>query len=293
MLAKTVVALVRKAAKRRRKLASSDVAIVSAAKSGRTWLSAMISHVYHQRFGLPESDIIRGDNFHRMDRRAPRILFTHDNRKDSKHHPLFHAKDFRGLKTVLLVRDPRDVAVSAHFQSLRNANKRDVGEVAARAEDSAMFGYVALRKMPQVIAFLKRWEAQWPKIEAGIVVRYEDLRWRPESELKRIMEFIDGQEASPQEIERAVAFASFDSLKSKEADHFFSTDRLRPGIASNPDSFKVRRGKVGGYQDYFSSDQLTAIEAMVAEAKLDAFGYVPNPNLKEAKAAGSTTPSRS
>ena len=57
--------------------------IFSKAKSGRTWLAAMISHVYHQRLGLPESEIIRFDNFHRMDKRAPRILFSHDNAKDA------------------------------------------------------------------------------------------------------------------------------------------------------------------------------------------------------------------
>src|SRR5262245_23927152 len=83
MSLKTLFARVRKVAKRHLKLGGNDVAVVSAAKSGRTWLSAMISHVYHQRFGIPEGEIIRNNNFHRLDPRAPRIFFTHDNRKDS------------------------------------------------------------------------------------------------------------------------------------------------------------------------------------------------------------------
>jgi hypothetical protein len=273
---KTFIGRAVKARKRRRKLASSDVVIVSAAKSGRTWLAVMISHVYHQRFCLPHSDIIRGDNFYQLHRLAPRILFTHDNRKDGQHTPLFRSNDFRNVKTLLLVRDPRDVAVSAHFQFLRNTGKHRLFGVAPEGGKDSMFEYVALHKMPHVIAFLQRWAAQWPEVKAGLIVRYEDLRQKPKLELKRIMQFIDGHAPADFEIEQAVAFASFDSLKQKEASNFFATDRLRPSIETNPNSFKVRRGKVGGYQDYFLPEELERLEMLIAEAKLDVFGYLPD-----------------
>jgi len=45
------------------------------------------------------------------------------------------------------------------------------------------------------------------------------------------------------------------SLSRKEADGFFKSDKLKPGDASDGDSYRVRRGKSGGYRDYFSDEQ--------------------------------------
>jgi alcohol sulfotransferase len=261
--------------KRRRKLAASDVAIVSPAKSGRTWLSAMLSHVYHQRHGIPESLLIRGDNFHRLDPRVPRVFFTHDNRKDEEHRPLFGVEDFRDKKVVLLVRDPRDVAVSAHFAKPRNARRVGAEQAAAAADPRRLFDFVVSRKLPQVLAFLTRWRDQLPRLERALVVRYEDLRERPEAELARVVGFVDGRPPDADEIARAVAFASFESLRAKEASGFFASDRLRPAEPAHPGSHKVRRGQVGGHREHFTPDQLAHLDAMLAEAKLDSFGYAP------------------
>src|SRR5207249_4526496 len=116
------------------------------------------------------------------------------------------------------------------------------------------------------------------------------LRDCPEVQLARIMEFIEGRPADKTEIESAVAFAAFDDLQRKESANFFSTDRLRPGDAANPNSFKVRRGKVGGYRDYFSPDQLARIEARIAEARLGGFGYLPDPVAAESQPTEPSAP---
>ena len=52
-----------------------------------------------------------------------------------------------------------------------------------------------------------------------------------------------------------------------------SSDRLRATDLSNPDSFKTRRGKVGGYQDDFSKAEVEAIERHVNETLRERFGY--------------------
>ena len=49
--------------------------------------------------------------------------------------------------------------------------------------------------------------------------------------------------------------------------------RLRPGDKSNPNSFKVRRAKVGGYHDYFEDNQLAVIDRSVVERLDPVFGY--------------------
>jgi alcohol sulfotransferase len=49
--------------------------------------------------------------------------------------------------------------------------------------------------------------------------------------------------------------------------------RLRPGDRANPDSYKVRRAKVGGWRDYFDDRESAAIDAMLAARPLPLFGY--------------------
>ena len=44
------------------------------------------------------------------------------------------------------------------------------------------------------------------------------------------------------------------------------------GDKDNPDSYKVRRAKVGGYRDYFTDEQCEQLDAMVAELN-PVFGY--------------------
>jgi alcohol sulfotransferase len=55
---------------------------------------------------------------------------------------------------------------------------------------------------------------------------------------------------------------------------FGSADRrIVPGQAGNPDSFKVRRGKVGGYRDYLSDAQVAELDGLVATRLSSVFGY--------------------
>jgi hypothetical protein len=46
-----------------------------------------------------------------------------------------------------------------------------------------------------------------------------------------------------------------------------------PKDVNNPESFKTRRGKVGGYRDQFTADELVTIERCVSDNLSSAFGY--------------------
>ena len=63
-------------------------------------------------------------------------------------------------------------------------------------------------------------------------------------------------------------------MKKMEQDKFFkgSGARVKPGDKDNPQSFKVRKAKVGGYSDYFTDEQCEQLEQMMTQ--LDPmFGY--------------------
>jgi len=52
-----------------------------------------------------------------------------------------------------------------------------------------------------------------------------------------------------------------------------SGSRMAPGDRKNPDSFKVRRGKVGGFSDYFDEDQVNTIEQLLQQTLQPVYGY--------------------
>jgi alcohol sulfotransferase len=49
--------------------------------------------------------------------------------------------------------------------------------------------------------------------------------------------------------------------------------RLRPGDRANPQSYKVRRAKVGGWRDYFDEEEVAAIDRLLAARPRPPFGY--------------------
>jgi hypothetical protein len=63
---------------------------------------------------------------------------------------------------------------------------------------------------------------------------------------------------------------------------------MAPRDRSNPNSYKVRRAKVGGYRDYFDDQQVEQIEALVSARLLPFFGYT-----REEQAAEEATTSES
>jgi hypothetical protein len=48
---------------------------------------------------------------------------------------------------------------------------------------------------------------------------------------------------------------------------------MMPRDKDNPDSFKVRKGKVGGYRDYFTDEEVAAIDRRLAETLASLFNY--------------------
>jgi len=64
-------------------------------------------------------------------------------------------------------------------------------------------------------------------------------------------------------------------MKKMEQESSFrgSGSRMLPGDPKNPDSYKVRRGKVGGFSDYFDEDQVNTIEQLLQQALQPVYGY--------------------
>jgi len=202
---------------------------------------------------------------------VPRIFFTHDNYiKDVTGDPASKAP-FYDKPVVLMARDPRDVAVSQFFQwKFRlKPNKVVLNRYPDRDTDVGLYDFVTGGNpggsLQAVIDYLNHWAREAPRLERLHLLRYEDLRADPDSQLAALLGFM-GVEATAGERRAAIEHAAFDNMKKMESsDTFRFAGRMRARDKDNPDSFKVRRAKVGGYRDYFSDDEVAEIDRLVAE----------------------------
>jgi len=265
-----------------RKLKLADCVIVSFGKSGRTWLRVMLSRFYQVKHGLSERHLIGFDNLHRKNPAIPRLFFTHDNyikdytgNRDSK-------ADFYDKKVVLLVRNPLDVAVSQFFQwkYRMRPGKKALNDYPQHGADVAIYDFVMDPDagLPKIIDYLNLWASEAEKVGSLLIVRYEDMRANTAGVLERIVDFI-GTPGTAEEIAEAVRFASVENMREMEQKRTFwlSGSRMVAKDRSNPNSYKVRKAKVGGYRDYFDDAQIRAMNQVLAERLAPVFGYRPDP----------------
>tara|TARA_B100001540_G_scaffold211565_1_gene186490 strand:- start:3095 stop:4039 length:945 start_codon:yes stop_codon:yes gene_type:complete len=262
-----------------RTLRKSDVVFVSFGKSGRTWLRVMISQLFRVKYDLPDNLILSYDNFHALNSAIPKTFFTHDNYIKDYTGDFDSKRPFYDKTVVLLVRDPRDVAVSQFFQWKHRLKpgKVAINNYPPRDQDVALFDFVMSEGgggMAEVTRYMNLWAREMHKVEKFLLVRYEDLRARPQEELRRMLDFI-GVQATDAQVEAAVEFSSFDNMKKMEsgAQSLLAGGRMKPRDKDNPDSYKVRRAKVGGYRDYFSDEEVAAIDARLAQTLDPMYGY--------------------
>ena len=261
-----------------RKLQRADCVLMSWGKSGRTWLRVMLSRFYQLAHGLPEGMMLEFDNMHRANPAIPRVFFTHGNYLRD-YTDTWHTKQpFYGKKVLLLVRDPRDVAVSQYFQWKYRMRpvKMMLNDYPEHGADISIFDFMMDRDagLPKIIEFLEVWQRELPRVRQSMVLRYEDMRADPESALGRALSFL-GTPGTEQQIREAAAYASYDNMKQLEQQQVYrlSGARLAPGDQANPQSYKVRRAKVGGWRDYFDDQQVAAIDGLLASRPSPPFGY--------------------
>jgi hypothetical protein len=261
-----------------RRLRDADIVIVSFGKSGRTWLRVMLSRLYQVKHGLSQRYLLGFDNFHSMNRAIPKIFLTHDNYIKDYTGNVDNKSDFYSHKVVLLARDPRDVAVSQYFQwrYRMKPNKKVLNKYPGAGEDVSTFDFVMDKDagLPKIIEFMNLWASERERLKGFFLLRYEDLRARPEDTLKALLEFI-GTPGTEEEIREAVEFSSYENMKKMEQKKTFwlSGGRMVPKDRDDPNTYKVRRAKVGGYRDYFDDEQVERIEQLVDSTLSPYFGY--------------------
>lgn len=250
------------------KLKKADYTVVSFGKSGRTWLRVLLSRIYQLKHGFKERHMIGFDNFHYMNRSIPKIFFTHDNYLKDYTGNVDNKSDYYGKKVVLLARHPADIAVSQYFQwkyRMRDRKKK-LNKYPDESEISIFNFMQDLDSgLPKIVEFLNLWAEEANEISM-LLVRYEDLRADTPAVLTSVLEFL-GTPAKPDQISEAIDFASVENMRQLESKRVFwlHGSRMQAKDPSNPNTYKVRRAKVGGYRDYLTDEEITWIDSYISE----------------------------
>ncbi len=113
-------------------------------------------------------------------------------------------------------------------------------------------------------------------------VTYEELAATPVETLARTIAFLGWPEKPPGLIEQVVAYGSFENMRKMEEGNVFDSFRLAPPKNGDPNAFKVRRGKVGGYRDYLSAEDIAYLDNYIAQHLDPIYPY----QAEQAAAAG-------
>jgi len=250
----------------------SDVLVLSIGKSGRTWLRVLINKYISLTHDIPLSlnDMSIGND------NIPSILYTHEQwahlcnatfRQRILGRYIVPDRILATKRVVVLYRDPRDVLVSLYFQS-RRGNKRKF------KDDSALMDLVGGSKdrFSKMIQVLNNWRRRLAQHPQCLWISYEELMADTPGKFMEVLRHVGFGVPDEKLVSQAIEFSKFENMKKMEAENHFDSRILRPGDPNDPDSFKVRKGEVGGYVNYFSEDELTILEKSLV--KLDPFyGY--------------------
>jgi hypothetical protein len=199
--------------------------VVSFPKSGRNWLRVML----HELGVAPAFSHAGSEHVHR--RTAEEIA------------PGTPAPERRIL---FLHRDPIDTAVSGYHQATKRVGNFE-GSISEFIRDPR-------HGLEKTILFNRMWIERLRDRPNSFLLSYEELTRDPVRELTSAALFF-GARPAPAEIARVVEENRFERMQARERSGELSRIHgsvLAPKDPEDPDSFKVRRGRIGGYADELS-----------------------------------------
>ncbi|MFN2542181.1 MAG: sulfotransferase domain-containing protein [Chthoniobacterales bacterium] len=248
--------------------------VISIPKSGRTWIRTFLCAYFCKLHGLDFT--LQPERY--GDPTIPRVIYSHDlfehrtkaDRWDwIRGKYLIPGKEFRHRQIVLLARDPRDTFVSLYLQVTR----RDPGTRERFAEKSIgellrdrRFGVGA------IVTTMNDWLNEFSRSRNFFLLRYESLRAAPAQQFRALLARLDEAAPNMSIFQAALEFSEFENMRKLEAAGAFDSKILQARDVTDPESFKVRRGKVGGYKDYLAAEDRQYAAGVLAQ--LDSrFGY--------------------
>lgn len=247
--------------------------VVSYPKSGRTWVRFFLS-MYEQYMldtkGLDNVNLI----FSSIGRNTsifPLLTFDH---RQAQTAILFSSvqKRIKRLKRkhiLFLVRDPRDVIVSAYFDFINRSPLHQGEFKGITLSEFVRHEYLGVKR---IVDFYNSMHAARSTFKTYRIFRYEDLKLEPKVSFKNLISYLSKEKVNLEALMYAIEQSSFQKMKHIEKNNLLKSGRLRAPDPSNENSYKVRKGKIGGYKDTLNTEDLVYIEKAILDLN-PIFGY--------------------
>jgi len=263
-----------------------DVYLLSYPKCGRTWLTLQLGRAISQHYAVEVPNLLKLSSFGEQIPEVPHIRLTHDDQPHRKRpHELSPTREkLAGKKVILMVRDPRDVIVSYYHHKSHREPLRDFWWFQGKRKEthSRFQGTLAdfldeeIGGFDTLLRYYEIWLDARHTPAAFMLLRYEDMQADPAGQLRRVLDFMGLAAITDAEVKEAVEYASFHNMRKIEAGEEVKSFKLKAGDVNDPSSYKVRRGKVGGYRDELTAAQIARLERKMAASLSASYGYEPN-----------------
>ena len=239
----------------------TDNFLISYPKCGRTWIRIVLGKFL---LGDAPGNPIELTELTAANREMPLTVVTHDDGPHLIPHDdiTMSKKAYAGKRVAFLVRDPRDVMVSNFFQYSRRGDSKLIN---SDAGDMTLSQFIRsdIGGLPSLIRFYNAW-AENKGIPAGYeVFFYEDFHAEPMASFDRIVDFLGLRRFGKVALEQAVEFGRFENLQKAETSDVFNDVRLRAADPTDPESRKIRKGKVGGFIDYLDEADIRYCDDLI------------------------------
>lgn len=226
---------------------SADYLLLSLTNCGRTWLRVILGRAMQLHYGIESINLHDLFAFSEAVPTIPSIKPMHEKFGQ-------FGNTYNSQKVILLVRDPRDAIVSRYHQHKTSLGFDSLDQYVCEGSDLADY-----------IQFYNDWHTYGDQAEDLLVVRYEDMKADTYQEVERVFTFLD-LPVTPAEIRQGIDYASFRNMRKMEVE---GSDQLRVGVMTSrdidkPESFKVRKGAIGGYKSELSPESTAFIDSVVA-----------------------------
>lgn len=246
--------------------ASADAFLASYPKSGRTWFRFILANYFSIAAGLGRDVTLHSmfaivPNFATDEARGIPAFQFREKRPDVPlilvSHNSYRWRVFLSRPVIFMVRDPRDVMVSAYFHATRHKHRY--------ANDISSFLRDPREGLPRLIRYINGW-ATGLEGHRHLLLSYEHLSAEPETATAGVLRFL-GRPVDVQAVAQAVERSRFDVMRDLERReglpaHSYDT--------SDDEALRMRRGKPGGFADYLTRADLGFIENTLAAGLIPA-----------------------
>jgi len=259
-----------------------DVYVVGYPKTGNTWIWLMLCRMLAKRYGLPEEEstsllvynLLQWNWWRKLPSEIPVIHTTHNLPgfwSDPSDEMKLYMAPFKGKKVIHPIREPKDTLVSLYFHNVYRRNPPVFQGSVADMVYSDTYG------IKKYLRFYKTWYDYKTQLADLLLIRYEDNRADPAKVVRDTARFIGIENLTEAIVEDVVSFCSFENMKNLER------GKNTPGLsqtASSPskheNTFKVRKGKIGGYKECMDEETIRYIDDLVARELPAFYGYTEN-----------------